>query len=230
MAYYTGQSTIPVQPVTRRATMTRGQVPRNEQKFLQTNGRRPVNRRGYPVAGVPVPTTQTVGTWNKIPMSMEPGGRLGHYLPTDMELHPGRQLGGWFEDTIASMTKLSVPTVPSVATTPKAEPGFLTSLVTGAMNLWDQRPQVLKDLSFKVDPNVAMAAAQKLVSAGQVTKAVDYLRSVGINPSYLGIPVTGTTAGAAWTVGGMNIGSYLPWILGGGAVLILLPMLMGKRR
>lgn len=224
MSYYLGQSAIPVKPVTRRDTWTRGMPRATQQAYLQQPGRCPINRKSYPVSGRPVamsrrgvPVRATLGTW----------------IPTDMSLEPGQQMGGWMEDTIASMTKLVTPTtssVPSVIAAPaKEEPGFLSNLLTGAMNLWDSRPQVLKNISLKVDPNVAMAAAQKLVSAGQVSKAVDYLRSVGINPSYLGVPVTGAQAGYGYQLAGMNIQQYLPWIIGGGAVLLILPMVLGKK-
>lgn len=223
--YYLGQSTIPVKPVTRRSTFTRGMRAVVQKAYLQQGGRCPLNRPGYPVAGRPVAVSRR---------GMPFRATLGTWIPTDMSLEPGQQMGGWMEDTIASMTKLVVPTtsgVPSVIAAPaKEQPGFLSNLLTGALNLWDSRPQVLKNISFKVDPNVAMATAQKLVSAGQMAKAVDYLRSVGINPSYLGVPVTGTQAGYGYQLAGMNLGQYLPWIIGGGAILLLLPMVIGRRK
>jgi hypothetical protein len=120
------------------------------------------------------------------------------------------------------------PTLPSVIATPAPASSTVWNPITSLLSLWDQRPQVLKDIRLSVNPNQAMAALQNVVKPSQVSGAVTMLRSWGINPSYQGVPVTGPMAGAGYQVAGMNIGQYLPWIIGGGAVLLLLPMLMKK--
>lgn len=256
MSYYQGSSALPVKPVTRRATFTRGQAPRNEKKYLQTNGRKPLNRRGYPSAGVPVAATPTLGWWNDIPMARNPGEQLGAYglehISLTVKPRRGRPIttrpfeGGAFmtapigpnglgAETPAGygLAPLSViqraisPSIPSVVTAPV--PSTVWNPITSLLNLWDARPQVLKDIRLSVNPNQAMRALQTVVKPGQISGAVDQLQRWGVNTSYQGVPVSGTMAGYGYEAAGFDFQKALPWILGGGALLFVIPMLTKKR-
>lgn len=125
-------------------------------------------------------------------------------------------------------------------------PSFSSSLVTTSaptpsggglfdsiMNLWDSRPDALKAIRIRVKPQQVAAVAQRLVKPGQVQSAVDYARAYGLDPSMLTmageVPITGTMAGQGYRIAGIDIGQYLPWIIGGGVALLVLPMVLGKR-
>jgi hypothetical protein len=112
------------------------------------------------------------------------------------------------------------PSLPSPAQTPDASRGpfsWLKSLVPKGV-----------DVSF--NPNQAVSTAQRYLKPGQVSYFVDLLRKWGVEPTYQGVPITGGMASTGYRIYGMNIGQYLPWIIGGGAVLLALPMLMSKKR
>lgn len=201
MSYYSGQSAIPVRPVNRRVTLTRGQAPQRSQRYLQKTGRKPLNRIGYPTMGTPL----------AINLAMEPGS-FGDEYPAGY-----------------APVAISQPSVPSVVAAPAPAPSTVWNPITSLLSLWDQRPQVLKDIRLSVNPNQVVRTLQNVVSPGQVSGAVNQLRAWGITPSYQNVPVTGTMAGAGYQAYGMNLSQYLPWIIGGGAILLLAPMLMGKR-
>jgi hypothetical protein len=252
MSYYLGQSDIPVKPVTRRTTWTRGMPRAVRHAYLQQHGRCPINRRGYPVTGVPIPTTPTVGAWTNLDLSREPGqNQLGHSIaPITMSVRTrgGRIIGTNPYEGGALMTApigtlgadvpagyglaplsmlQSTPSIPSVVAAPA--PSSVWDPIKSALALWDARPQAMKNVRFTVDPNQAMRALQTVVKPGQVSGAVNWLRSQGLMPSYQGVPITGDMAGYGYQAAGFDFGKYLPWILGGGALLFVVPMLMKRR-
>jgi hypothetical protein len=258
MSYYLGQSTIPVRPVTRRATLTRGQAPRRTRRYLQRTGRKPLNRRAYPTMGTPVP----------VDLSMQPGsfGRGHHGLTTDyglgesedafsmkglnplrrngpailaMQTRSGRRvmtrpydpfspvsLGQSILDplsyTVAPVTEF-LPSIPSVITAPAPSSGFIGGIFDSAANF-------MKNLSVSVDPLKTIQAVQQIIKPNQVGYLTDQLRRFGINPAYMGLPITGTTAQYGYQAAGINWMGMLPWVAGGAALLFVVPMLMGRRR
>lgn len=219
MSYYLGQNTDRVKPITRRTTWTRGLFNQiHTKRYLMQRGRCPINRRGYPVTGRPVAVTGPPN-WARFR-----GLTVGTALPTDMSLEPGQQLGAITFNVPALTTSFSPTAVPA-----KVAPSTVWNPITSLINLWDSRPQVLKDMRFTVDPNIAMRAAQQVVRPGQVSGYVDWLQSKGVNLNYRGVPVSGPTAGFGYQMAGIDWAGWMPWIIGGGVALVALPMLMGKR-
>lgn len=260
MSYYLGQSTIPVRPVTRRATLTRGQRPRLIRRYLQRTGRRPLNRPAYPVMGTPIP----------VDLAMSPGtfGRGHHGVTSDYGLgttddafsmkglnrlspsargpillaaqtRSGRRiltrpydpfspvaLGQSILDpltyTVAPPSDFSIP---SVVTAPvvASSSGFIGGIFDSAANF-------MKNLSVSVDPLKTIQAVQQIIKPNQVGTLAAQLQRFGINPSYLGIPITPTTAQYGYQAAGVNWMAYLPWIAGGAALLFVVPMLMGGKK
>lgn len=242
--YYMGDSAIPVRPVTRRLTLTRGQHRRVGKKYLQRQGRKPLNRHAYPTMGTPVAVDLSMqpGHFGGIPddaFSMKGLNPLTKVGPSVLAIQTrsGRRvmvrpfdpfspvsLGASILDPL-SITSNFTPSIPSVvAAPPPASSGW--GLVDSVVSLWNARPQVLKDIKIRINP--AQAAQAAGLTPAQVQNAVNYARQMGLDPSYRGVPITGAGANAGYRIAGMDLGQYLPWIIGGGAALILLPMLMRK--
>ena len=246
--YYRGQSEIPVKPVSRRLTFTRGMPERLSRRYLQRAGRKPLNRIGYPTMGTPV----------AVDLSMQPGHFGGepddafsmkglNPLSTNSPVVIAAQtrsglrvltrpydpfssvaLGQSIFDKIAPLVSTYTPSIPSVVAAPA--PSTVWSPINSLVRLWNERPQVLKDMRFTVNPQQVMQAAQSVVRPGQVSGFVDQLNRWGLNPSYRGAPITGPMAGYGYQAAGVNWSAYLPWIAGGAALLFVVPMLMKKTR
>jgi hypothetical protein len=245
--YFQGDSEITVKPVTRRATMARGTFHKRERRYLMKAGRKPLNRHAYPTMGTPV----------AVDLSMQPGHfggepadafsmkGLNPLRPASagpiilaVQTRSGRRvltrpydpfspvaLGASILDPLSVMP-VFVPSM-SAAPTPAPTGGFWNPL-SNLVELWNQRPQVLKNIRIKVAPQQVMSMAQSVVKPSQVSGAVDQLRAWGVNLDYQGVPISGTTAGAGYRIAGMDLGQYLPWIAGGAALLFVVPMLMRK--
>ena len=257
--YYLGNGgDMPVKPVTRRTTLARGQRQAVGPRYLQRRGRKPLNRIGYPTMGTPISADMALSPGSfgdpEDVFSMKGLNPIGKASRGSMTIaaytSSGRRiltkpydpysrvaLGDSILDPLAPFVTTFTPsltTAPAVApasTTPSGG-GFLDTLISGVGNLFSQVPAVIKNIGFKIDPNMAIAAAQKLVSAGQVKQAVDYLNSVGVSPTYLNIPISGNVAAAGYQAAGFNMNSltqYLPWILGGVGLLVALPLLTGRK-
>jgi len=233
MSYYMGADTDKVKPITRRKTWTRGKFPRRTAKFLMQPGRKPKNRRGFPVGSKPVAVFG-----RSAPLKMDRPGItaaeteealwLGTPLPVDMSLEPGQQLGGLFDAfKVPTLTSSYTPgPATSMVTAPASSWWNPVTAVTSAVQLWKDRPEALQDISIRFNP---LKAVQGVVSPGQLESAVDKLRRLGIDPTYKGMPLTGQQAGWGYRLAGIDWASYLPWIIGGGALLFVVPMLMKKR-
>jgi hypothetical protein len=236
--YYLGQGDIPVKPVTRRVTFTRGQAPKVCQKYLQRQGRKPLNRRAYPTMGTPISAD----------LSMQPGhfGDVNDPILLSVKTRAGRKfvtrvydpassvsLGASILDPIAPFVTAFTPSdssVPSVIAAPVSAPSTVWNPINSLLSLWNERPQVLKDIRLAVNPNQVMQAAQSVVNPGQVSGFVNLMRQWGLSPSYQNVPVTGAMAGAGYRVAGLDLQAMTPWIIGGGVLLFIVPMLLGKHK
>lgn len=213
MAYFQGQKEQTVKPISQRATMVRAKAPQRVVKMAQKQGRKPINRRGYPTLGVPLPLN----------MSMQPGQS---FLGASLNVLPEgfTSFGGNF--TSASST------IPADQPSGGGIFDSITSGLSSLVNMWNNRPEELKKIRLRVNPQQVMQTVQQAVPAGTVSKTVDQLRSWGVDPRLLvpggSVPITGTTAGAAYRAAGFDWSTYLPWIVGGGVALVALPMLMRK--
>lgn len=255
MSYYLGQSAIPVRPVTRRATLTRSQRPRNVKKYLQRTGRRPLNRRAYPVMGTPV----------AVDMSMQPGGpglgRAHHGTTSDFSLgaddivlsvrgrsgkrystNPfqggampygpvtvGQDYPAGYAPAPLSEIQQAVdvmPSVPSVITAPAVAAPASSGFIGG---IFDSAANFMKNISVSVDPLKTIQAVQQIIKPNQVGTLAQQLQRFGINPSYLGLPINQYSAQYGYQAAGINWAAYLPWIAGGAALLFVVPMLMPKK-
>jgi hypothetical protein len=222
--YYMGADTDTVKPIhTKRQTWTRSKFPRRTMKFLIRPGRKPKNRRGFPVGLSPV---AVMG--KRAPLRLDRPGTtaeeteesiwLGTPLPRlDLSMEPGQQLGGL-------MDVFKVPTL-----TPGFVPSAPTAVIAPATSWWDKTKELIvpKDFSLQFDP---IRALSNWVSPEKMESAVDKMRRLGIDPTYKGVPLTGSQVGLGYRLAGIDWVSYMPWIIGGGAALFLLPMLMRKRR
>ncbi|MGH9932313.1 MAG: hypothetical protein ACREA9_24185 [Pyrinomonadaceae bacterium] len=260
--YYLGQSDLPVKPVTRRITFTRGMASAVRQAYLQKGGRCPINRKGYPVTGIPVAATRrnlfrgtALGTFTDLDLSRKPGqdtlGGLFDPVTLTVKTRSGRRasvhpyeggailtspvsnLGASILDPITPFKTTytaSPPSIPSVIAAPAPASSGFWNPIAALVDTWNARPQVLKDIKVTVSPNKLMQAAQTVLKPGQVQSFVDKASQWGVNFDYRGMPISGQTAGFGYRLAGINWAAYLPWILGGGAVLLLAPMLLGRRK
>lgn len=148
---------------------------------------------------------------------------MGTPIPVDLSLTPG-SFGASILDPIAPLVSTftpSVPTVPSVVTAPAPSGGLISGIFDSAANF-------MKNISVSVDPAKTIAAIQQVIKPNQVGYLAGQLQRFGINPSYMGMPVNQYTAQYGYQAAGINWSQYLPWIIGGGAALLVLPMLMKK--
>lgn len=257
MSYYLGQNTDTVKPITRRTTWTRPVFNmQRRQGYLMKRGRCPINRHGYPVAGGPVaaekafglqlrrmpPPGQAFGWHKKMDMArlralstpvMQNKLRaqwtkptLGYVTDVDLSLEPGQQLGGLMD--VFKVPTLTSSFAPTVAAPAPASSSFWDPFAS-VVQLWNERPQVLKDIRINVDPNRVMQAAQSVVKPGQLQNFVNQASQWGVNLDYRGMPISGQTAGFGYRLAGIDWAGWMPWIIGGGVALVALPMLMGKR-
>jgi hypothetical protein len=220
---------------------------RVEQKYLMKTGRRPLNRVGYPTMGTPISADMSLepGSFGSVndPILLSVQTRAGRRFTTrvydpasSVSLGQSHRLSGPLDDLVTGFTAqfnpmLTAPAVPSVIAAPTpASSSSIWSPLTSLVNLWNERPQVLKDISFKVNPTQVMQAAQSVVQPAQVSGFVRFLQSIGIQPTYQNVPVSGPMASAGYQYAGMNLAQYLPYIIAGGAALFLLPKLMGGRK
>lgn len=185
----------------------------------------PAPRPGRPLSAFF--TRPTMGHYLNTDMHLAPGRQLGTPVLLDMHLEPGGQLGGLTD--FFSVPALTSSFTPAPAATTVSAGSSVWSPIAGLVNLWNERPQVLKDIKIKVDPNTVMRTMQSVVSPGQVSSAVNKLQQWGVNLDYKGMPVGGQTAGLGYQLAGVNWSQYMPWIIGGGVALLALPLLMGKR-
>ena len=100
------------------------------------------------------------------------------------------------------------------------------------VNLWNNRPQVLKDIRLRVNPSQVVRQAQNILPPGQLNQVVENARRMGIDPSFLTkygeVPITGNMAEYGYRSQGIDWATYLPWIAGGAAAFVLLPMILKK--
>ena len=117
--------------------------------------------------------------------------------------------------------------------TPASGASSFWNPLTSIVNLWNSRPQELKDIRLRVNPTKAIQTAAAVLPPGKVGQAVDYARSMGLDPTYLSrygeVPITGDMARYGYQSQAMDWSQYLPWILGAGAAAVLLPMVLKGR-
>jgi hypothetical protein len=98
--------------------------------------------------------------------------------------------------------------------------------------LWDQRPAELKKIRIRLNPTKVAQAAATVLPPDKVGKAIDYARRLGFDPTYLTkfgeVPITGDMARYGFQAQTIEWGKYLPWIIGAGAAVVLVPMLLKK--
>ena len=246
MSYYSGSTDIPVKPVTRRVTFTRGKHRQVSRRYLQKTGRRPLNRHAYPVMGTPVAADlamqpghfggepddafsmrglNVLSPSSRGPVLIAAQTRSGRRILTrPYDPFSSVSLGASILDPLSIVSNY-VPGIPSVVAAPTPQSSSVWDLPSAIANLWNSRPDVLKKIKVRVNP---VKVAQQVLSPSQVQAAVDYARQMGIDPSYHGVPITGYSANAGYRIAGMDLGQYFPWIIGGAALLFIVPMVMKK--
>jgi hypothetical protein len=124
------------------------------------------------------------------------------------------------------------PTSAAPVTPASGADSFWNPLAT-IVEAWNNRPQVLKDIRIRVNPTKAAQFGAGILPPKAVGQAIDYARNMGFDPTYLTkygeVPITGTMAQYAYQARATDWSAYLPWILGAGAAVIVLPMVLGKR-
>lgn len=163
-------------------------------------------------------------------------------LTTRRKPGSGRSQGGLGSNDIDEVLGLSfnVPALTSGFTpssslapvTPASGAGSFWSPFEAITNLWNNRPEAVKKIRLRVDPTKVAQAASKVLPPGQVGKAVDYARRMGIDPTYLSqfgeVPITGDMARYGYEARATDWSEYLPWIIGAGAAVVLLPMVLKR--
>lgn len=158
---------------------------------------------------------------------------LGAPIRLDMKLSPGQHfLGGPLDFLPKGFTGFTSSFVPSSAPAAPAESGGFMGGLASLVNLWNNRPEELKKIRIRIKPDAVMRQVQSVLPSSTVASATDRLRAMGIDPRYLyggqEIPMTGNMVGGAYYGAGIDWQAWMPWILGGGAALLLLPALMRK--
>jgi len=148
--------------------------------------------------------------------SQRPGGGMRGYMG---RLHAKSKTRPGFTAYKTGLGQtLTVPTyqvTPKEFTVPfaepkKEEPGLIDNL----LNMWNNRPQALKDIRIRVNPQTAMQTLQQLLPAKNVEGAASYLRRIGIEPSYLTRygeqPLTPGMIGYGYRAAGFDWGAMMP--------------------
>ena len=163
------------------------------------------------------------------PVIVKPG-------PRSMELFGGgpSELGASLNVLPAGFTGFTSSFTPSAASAPA--PASSGGIFDSIVNLWNSRPDVLKKIRIRMKPQAVAQQAQRIIGPNQVQQMVDYARAQGIDPTYLTqygeVPVTGALAkyGYQYQAGAFdNLSSYVPYILGAGAVLAVVASQRGSR-
>jgi len=153
----------------------------------------------------------------------------------------GRSKGGLGDSDQDEMLGLTfnVPALTSSFTqsNPQATPASGASdswnTIESIMNLWNNRPEAFKKIRIRINPTKVAQAASRVLPPGKVNEAVEYARRMGIDPSYLSqfgeVPITGDMAQYGYEARATDWSQYLPWILGAGAAVVLLPMVLKGR-
>jgi hypothetical protein len=141
-------------------------------------------------------------------------GTLGVSLPLDMRQDPGTNFlgdAGWWQ-----------------------KGGFLDQVATNVTQAWENRPEVLKKIRIRIKPQQVLKQVSQLVPPAQAARSVDYARSLGFDPSLLTnygeVPITGSTVYGGYQAGMIDWQKSLPWIIGIGAAVVILPMALRGRR
>ena len=125
--------------------------------------------------------------------------------------------------------------MPSVMqpTTPASGASSFWNPINSLVDMWNNRPQAVKNIRVRVNPTKVVQAAQRVLPPGQVNQAVEYARRMGIDPTFLTqageVPITGNMAEGVYRGEGIDWQTYLPWIAGGAAAFVLLPHILGRR-
>lgn len=239
--YYSGMGTTEIQPITTaRKTTVR--------KSYRGRRLKPCRKPMY---------RTDLGEWLPWSFNTQPGkGSLVQASPSRVTTRsvfgfsrslstrrkPGssRSKGGLGENDIDEVLGLSfnIPALtssftPTSAAAPASGADSFWSPFESITNLWNSRPEALKKIRIRVNPTKVAQAASKILPPGQVEKAVDYARRMGIDPTYLSqfgeVPITGQMARYGYEARATDWSEYLPWILGAGAAVVLLPMVLGKK-
>jgi len=203
MAYYLAES--PVQYVAEERgilppTLAAHQPPRGwhrgwDRRRRLRRGRPPLNYRRYPTVGVPV----------AVDMERSPGASGLGQLPVDMGRLPFNL------QVLKTMDPTSRPPGPP-------------TLVDTLLKLWNQRPESLKRLRFRLNPTRLMQTVQTVVPGKTVAQAAAAMRAAGITPTMLTaggeVGITPELARAGYEAAGVDWKSYVPWVIGGGVILV----------
>lgn len=231
--YYAGMETAEAQPnMNPRKTRVR-----KAYKGLPCGpNRKPMYRTGQNVLGDWLPwrfSTQP-GRGSLVPLTSKnrfrrkPGcGRSAGGLGDDMD----ESLGLSFN--VPGFTSSFTPSPSLAPVTPASGASSFWNPIETITNLWNNRPEAVRKIRVRIDPTKAAQAVSRVLPPGQVGKAVDYARRMGIDPSYLTqfgeVPITGDMAQYGYQARAIDWSEYLPWILGAGAAVVLLPMLLKRR-
>lgn len=241
--YYVGMETAEAQP---NMTPRKTRVRKAYRGRPCGPNRKPMYRTGPSVLGdwLPWNFNMQPGKGSLVPerskrfVSQSPFG-YSRSLSTRRKPGRGRSVGGLGDDMDESLgLSFNVPALttsfaPSATqATPASSSDSFWSPFEAITNLWNSRPEALRKIRVRVDPAKVAQAASKVLPPGQVGKAVDYARRMGIDPSYLTqfgeVPITGDMAQYGYQARAIDWSEYLPWILGAGAAVVLLPMLLKR--
>jgi len=241
--YYVGMETTNIQPVStprktrvRKAYKARPCTPNRKPMYRTDLGDYlPWGFTARPGQGSLVPVTQPSRYVSRSPFG------FSRSLDTRRKPGSGRSRGGLGEDDIDEVLGLSfnVPALTSrftpsaTPTTPASGADSFWSPFEAVTNLWNSRPEALRKIRVRVDPTRVAQAASKVLPPGQVAKAVDYARKMGIDPTFLSkfgeVPITGDMAQYGYEARATDWSQYLPWIVGAGVAVVLLPMALRRR-
>ena len=258
--YYVGDETTTVRPITTaRKTEARKAYSRKfKHMHLCRTSRPPMNRKGAPTLGIALPwnfsdipgrgSLTRVDTANRSGYSPSTWKSFSPFgAPRSMGRKPGtgRSRGGLGDAGDAGDTSLGLsfnvpalvsnfrPTQTGVSpVTPASGASSFWNPLASMVNLWNNRPQVLKDIRLRVNPSQVVRQAQNILPPGQLNQVVENARRMGIDPSFLTkygeVPITGNMAEYGYRSQGIDWATYLPWIAGGAAAFVLLPMILKK--
>lgn len=243
--YYSGMDTTEIQPITtvrkttvRKAYRGKRSKPNRKPMYRTDSGQwLPWSFNTEPGKGSLVPISSDRVT------TRTPFFGFSKSLSARRKPGSGRSKGGLGEDDIDEVLGLSfnVPALTSAFTpssmlspvTPTSGASSFWSPFESITNLWNNRPEALRKIRIRVNPTKVAQLASKVLPPSQVGKAVDYARRMGIDPTYLSqfgeVPITGDMARYGYEARATDWSGYLPWILGAGAAVVLLPMVLGKK-
>jgi hypothetical protein len=132
---------------------------------------------------------------------------------------------------VPALTSAFTPSNPQA--TPASGASDFWNLPEAVTNLWNNRPEALRKIRIRVSPTKVAQAASKVLPPEKVNEVVEYARRMGIDPFYLSrygeVPITGDMAAYGYRSQAIDWSEYLPWILGAGAAVVLLPMVLKGR-